>query len=48
MGGANFQSGILFGQNNGPSLAKLFEDPVEREDRIKSSIARSRLIKNKR
>ena len=33
MGGANFQSGSIFGQNCGPSLAKLFEDPVERESR---------------
>jgi hypothetical protein len=48
LSGPNFQSGTIFGQNNAPSLAKLFEDPDERENRIQSSIARSRLNKNKR
>ncbi len=48
LSGPNLQSGTIFGHSNDPSLAKLFEDPDERENRIKSSIARSRLNKNKR
>ncbi len=38
----------FFGHNSVPSLAKLFEDPDERENRIQNSIARSRQNKNKR
>jgi len=40
------KSGIL-GPTNGLSLDKLFEDPEERESRIQSSIARSRLNKKR-
>ena len=35
-------------QTKDPFLGKLFEDPDEREDRIQSSIARSKLKKRQR